>query len=456
MSLLARTWNSLHARLLVGACLWIAAALAFSDFAISALFRQHVTGQFLHELNDHLSELQGLAAEGPDGVRLLRPLSDPRFVTPQSGFYWEILQPGGDVLAKSPSLGADEIRIDPASPPTDPHPSRLRTTADPVYLIERVGPAGDAGRTLRFAVAADEAQLEAVLHQFNRLLDGSLAVLAIGLLGAAGAQVAFGLRPMRRLRRDLGAVRAGEAERVPDTFPEEVRPLVRDLNAMLGANQEMVRRARAQAGNLAHALRGPLAILTDEARLLAETGANGPAEVLRQQCEAMTRQIDYQIARARAAATRAGPAAHAFPAAAAGLIVSAVGRMHSARDLVYENQISPSLAVACDGDDLNEMLANLIENAAKWAGAQVRLRDAPGSAADTVRILVEDDGPGVAPDKREAVFAIGERLDEQAPGSGLGLSIVRDLAELYGGAARLEQSDLGGVAAVLELPRARD
>lgn len=456
MNLFARTWNSLHARLLVGAALWVVAALTFSDFAISTLFRQHVTGQFLHDLTDHLSELQGLSVMDPGGVRLIRPLSDPRFSAPGSGFYWEVSHPDGTVLAKSPSLAEDRLRLNPAPPPSDPQTARLQDTSEAVRMVERIGPAGDSGPTLRFSVAAEETQLETVLHQFNRLLDGALAVLAIGLMSAAAAQVAIGLHPMRRLRRDLSKVRAGEAEQLPGDFPEEVRSLVSDLNAMICANQEMVRRARAQAGNLAHALRGPLAILADEARQLGETGQGEAAAVLRQQCDAMTRQIDYQTARARAAATRAGPAAHTFPATAAGPIVSAVGRMHHDRALVYENQLSPTLAVACDVDDLNEMMANLVENAAKWARTRVRLSDAPARRADHVRILVEDDGPGIPAEHRERVFGIGERLDERAPGSGLGLSIVRDLAELYGGSAVMDGSELGGAMAVLELPRASD
>lgn len=456
MKLFARAWNSLRARLLVGAAIWVVVALAFSDFAISSLFRQHVTSQFVHELDDHLSELQGLTIMGPGGPSLIRPLSDPRFSVPESGFYWEIAQPDGAVLARSPSLASDTLRLSPASAASGPEKTRLLHSGEPVRLIERVGAVGESGPTLRFSIAGEERQLESVLRQFNRLLDGSLAVLAIGLIGAAAAQVAFGLRPMRRLRRDLSAVRSGQAEQLPAEFPEEVRPLVSDLNAMIRGNREMVRRARAQAGNLAHALRGPLAILADEARRLAETGETDAAAVLNSQCEAMKRHIDYQTARTRAAATRAGPAAHTFPAAAAGAIISAVGRLHSTRSLVYENQLSTALAVACDVDDLNEMLANLIENAAKWAKGRVRLSDDPGSSPDRVRLTVEDDGPGVAPDHREAVFGIGERLDERIPGSGLGLAIVRDLAELYGGRVSIEDSILGGAKAVLELPLARD
>ncbi|MEO6377406.1 MAG: hypothetical protein ABIO37_05210, partial [Caulobacteraceae bacterium] len=271
MSRLFRPWNSLHARLIVGAALWITAALAFSDLAISALFRQHVTGQFLHELIDHRQELQGLTHADPSGsIRLLRPVSDPRFESPGSGFYWQITGPTAPVL-KSPSLGEDSFQFPPGPAPMDPHTVRLRGQAGSFLVSEQTMDVG--GRQLRFTVGADVEQLEFILAQFSRLLRISLALIAVGLVGAAAAQVAFGLRPMRRLRRSLAEVRTGRVPRLDDVFPNEVRPLVSDLNAMIEANEEMMRRARAQAGNLAHALKGPLAILIDEAERLSAAGA---------------------------------------------------------------------------------------------------------------------------------------------------------------------------------------
>jgi signal transduction histidine kinase len=451
MSPVRRAWNTLHARLLAGAVLWIVAALAISDMAISAFFRHQVTGQFMHELTDHISEIEALTSIGPDGRPHLRhALSDPRFLAQGSGFYWQVVTPGGAVL-KSPSLGEDALHLTMGAAPPDPYLSRRERAGDPVYIIERPTPEG----TAQVAVGVEADQLKAVLAQFDWVLRASLAVLAAGLIAAAAAQVAFGLRPMRRLRQQLSAVRSGEAERLPDDFPQEVRPLVHDLNQMIGANQEMVRRARTQAGNLAHALKGPLAVLVDEAERLSDRGDDASARLLLQQCEAMRRQIDHQIARARAAAARAGPGAHVRPAGAAGMIISALGRLHAARGLAFENELQPALALACDPDDLNEMLANLVDNAAKWAASRVRLSDRPAARPGYAEIVVEDDGPGVPSDKREAVFGVGERLDEQKPGSGLGLAIVRELAELYGGRAGLEVSRLGGAAAVLELPLAR-
>lgn len=453
MNPLARAWNSLHARLLVGAALWVIAALALSDLAISTLFRQHVTSQFLHELSDHVSELQGVIHVGADGrIQFVRPLSDPRFMAEGSGFYWEIADRNG-VRLKSPSLGGRALPLTQGPAPPEAGSRPAGPAGGPLLMIERDLP----GAGLRLAVAAEQAQLEAVLQRFTRLLRISLSLLAAGLIAAAVAQVVIGLRPMRRLREKLAEVRTGRADRLPEDFPSEVRPLVSDLNALIESNREMVRRARAQAGNLAHALKGPLAILTDEAERLAQAGDRAAAEVLRRQCEAMSRQIDHQLARSRAAATRAGGlGASASPSEAAGEILSAMARLYAGRALAFDNALGPDLMVACDPQDLQEMLANLVDNAAKWAKGQVRLREAPAERPGMAAILVEDDGPGVAPEKRDAVFAIGERLDEQKPGAGLGLPIVRELAELYGGGVRLDRSPLGGLSAVLELPRASD
>ena len=448
MSPLARAWNSLHARLLIGAAVWTVAALALSDVAISTLFRQHVTGQFQHELVDHLAELQALVSTGPEGrLRLSRPVSDPRFSATGSGFYWEVDEVAGGRLA-SPSLGAERLPMTAGFPPIEPHTGGLSPSGRPILILERQS----ADARLHFAVAIEPAEMEPALAQFSRLLRTSLTLLAAGLLAAAAAQVVFGLRPIGRLRRTLAEVRGGDTERLPDDFPSEVRPLVNDLNGLIASNREMIRRARAQAGNLAHGLKGPLAVLTDEADRLDRSGDPAAADLVRRQCEAMSRQISYHLARARAAAAR-GSAVRARPSETVGAVMSALARLHADRGLALENDLSPRIEVACAPEDLSEMIGNLVDNAAKWATGRVRVSDAPGPRDGRVCIVVDDDGPGIAPESRASVFGIGERLDEQKPGAGLGLAIVKDLVELYGGSIRLDESPLGGLRATLELDR---
>jgi signal transduction histidine kinase len=254
------------------------------------------------------------------------------------------------------------------------------------------------------------------------------------------------------MRAGRAEVRAGRADNLPDDFPSEVQPLVSDLNDVIRANREMIQRARAQAGNLAHALRTPLTILSGEAERLAREGRTDAAAAILQECRSMSRQIDHQIARARAAANRtiAGPQVKAAPLV--GELVAALGRLHADRGVVYANDVEAELEVACDPNDLQEILGNLLDNAGKWADRAVRI--AGKAEAGLAAFTIDDDGPGIPPERRSAVFDIGERLDERAGGGGLGLAIVRDLVDLYGGDIVLSESPEGGLRARVRLPAA--
>jgi signal transduction histidine kinase len=438
-------WKSLQTRLLLGAALWVSIGLAVSAFAISSLFRGHVTSQFTHEVSDHLTELQSLFVMGPDNkAALLRPVSDPRFAVPQSGYYWEIWQ-GSVPILRSPSLEDRNIIVGDAAA-ADPR-ARVERSGESLVFDQNVAPVEGGKAPLRFVVGTDDSNLKHAMTEFQRSLAGAFSVIAVGLLAAATAQVMFGLQPLRRLRGALAHARVGRADRLPTDFPSEVQPLVNDLNDLLSANRGMIQRARAQAGNLAHALRTPLAVMSAEAQSLMEQGRTDAATAILAECRAMSRQIDYQIARARAAASRAGSGAQVAPAAVVGQIVSAIGRLHADRNLIFANDVPPDFMVLCDPDDLHEMLANLIDNAAKWARSEVRVTSAAEDGEH--RLMVEDDGPGVPKDKWLEVFKLGERLDERKPGSGLGLTIVRDLVELYGGTVALGDSALGGARATL-------
>jgi signal transduction histidine kinase len=439
-------WRSLQARLAVGGLVWVCLGVTFAGAAMSQLIDHHVTLHFDHEITDHLGELQSLYATGAPRA-LSRPVSDPRFQVPGSGYYWEVWQDGVPVL-RSPSLEGKDMVL-PQEGPRD----RAGIRGSPQRLVfvsdEQPGPGGQT----EFAVGVDEAQLKAVLADFQTPLYGALAAMAAGLCLAATVQVIFGLRPLRKMRTALAQVRAGKATALPEDFPSEVQPLVSDLNDVIRVNREMIQRARAQAGNLAHALRTPLTILTSEAERLAREGKAEAAEAILQECRAMRRQIDHQIARARAAANRtiAGPQVQAAPLV--GEVVAALGRLYADRQIVFTNDVPAELEVACDPDDLQEILANILDNAGKWARSQVAIR---GRALDGhAEFVVEDDGPGIPEEKRRIVFDLGERLDERPSGSGLGLTIVRDLVALYDGFIVLEDSALGGLKVVLGLPRPR-
>ena len=320
--------------------------------------------------------------------------------------------------------------------------------------FDRVLVVGDA-LPMHVQLGAEIRILDEQLRGFNLALAGSLTLLALALFVAAILQVACGLQPMVRLRSALAAIKTGESSRLPRSFPSEVQPLVDDLNSMIEANKEMLTRARAQAGNLAHGLKTPLAILSDEAYRLQGKGQTESGATILQQSQRMQRQIDFQIARARAAASRSVPGVIASAAPVFTGIVTAMKRLHAEKNLNFTIRIAEDCVAQVDPMDLNETLANLIDNACKWAAHDVAISGTVDRATRQVLIAVADDGPGLPPEKMEVVFRIGERLDETVPGSGLSLPIVRDLVQLYGGAVRLERSASGGLKAELSLPLAR-
>ena len=264
--------------------------------------------------------------------------------------------------------------------------------------------------------------------------------------------VRAGLRPFDELRHRLGAVREGSAHQVDGSYPSEVQPLVKDLNALLSHQEAAVSRAVAKAGDLAHGLKTPLAILSQEADRAAAAGQRELADSIAEQVERMRRHIDYHVAQARAAASGAMPGARCRVRDSADALSRTLLRLHADRGVAIDVQVSPDHAVRCERQDLDEMLGNLLDNACKWAQARVLV----GSqlSDDAVLVTVDDDGAGLAADLRQAVLNRGVRADEAAPGSGIGLGIVRDLAELHGGAIVLDASPLGGLRATLRLPAA--
>lgn len=276
----------------------------------------------------------------------------------------------------------------------------------------------------------------------------SLGCLIGGLVVVRGA-----LRPIDAIRRRLGDVRRGLERHLPGVYPTEVQPLVDDLNALLGHSDRVVARAMAKAGDLAHGLKTPLAVLSNEADRLDASGSAELGAVIAQQVAAMQRQVEYHLAHARAAASGTAVYARSSVAESVEGLRRTLLRLHAERDLDIATAVDPDHVFRGRREDLDEMLGNLIENACKWAAARVAVRSSLDG--DRVSVAVEDDGPGLDLSRRAAVLQRGVRADEAVPGSGLGLAIVRDLAELYGGSIELESSTLGGLRARLELPGGR-
>jgi signal transduction histidine kinase len=283
------------------------------------------------------------------------------------------------------------------------------------------------------------------IHHRHWYVMAILVALIAGLL-----HVRKGLSPFAQLRRRLAAVRGGEVRRLDGRYPSEVQPVVDDLNALLEDRDQRVERAIAKAGDLAHGLKTPLAVLAQEAERAEAAGHDELAASINEQVERMRRQVDYHLAQARAAASGADPSARTAVIESVTALVRTMERLHAGRGLRIDVDAERDHHVRARREDLDEMLGNLLDNACKWARSRVVIRataDAKGTA-----IVIEDDGPGIEPSLRDAVLRRGVRADEAAPGSGLGLAIVRDLAELHGGSVMLESAELGGLRARLTLP----
>ena len=263
-------------------------------------------------------------------------------------------------------------------------------------------------------------------------------------------QFRAGLRPFDRLRQQLLGLREGSRLRIEGTYPTEVQPLVNDLNSLLEHREQIVRRALAKAGDLAHGLKTPLAVLRQEADRAEAAGQSETASTISHQVERMLRQVDYHLAQARAAAPGKAPTAQCPVLPSVQGLTRTLLRIYADRGIAIDVDVSPDHAVRGQSEDLEEMLGNLLDNACKWAKSRVKIQSE--KEGDAVRITVHDDGPGLPSSMRDNVLQRGIRADETAPGSGLGLAIVRDLAELYGGTIALDDSPLGGLRATLRLP----
>jgi signal transduction histidine kinase len=289
-----------------------------------------------------------------------------------------------------------------------------------------------------------------ILHVHGTLQAPLIVALALLCLVAGALQVRRGLRRIDDLRSGLIVLREGRGRRLEAEYPSEVQPLVNDLNMLLENRDRAVQRAIAKAGDLAHGLKTPLAVLSKEAESMDAGGHSALAASMRQQVDRMRTQIDYHLAHARAAAAGVTPGTSASVRASVDGLVRAMQRIHVDRVIALTADCADVHEVRVQREDLDEMLGNLIDNACKWARTRVEIRSVGNDGHIT--IAVDDDGPGITEDLRAAVLQRGVRADEATPGSGLGLAIVRELAELYCGSIVLERSTLGGCRSVLRLP----
>jgi signal transduction histidine kinase len=453
--------NSLALRLFLSATAWAVITLLITGIVLSSLYRQAVERAFDRRLGVYLRTLVAdVASPDEAGERFPQSLGEPLFELPLSGWYWQVtrLDPGKTDVRSSRSLwdgGLPHLQDSGVAPGIDgsrqgyvpgPEDQRLR-------LVERNIDLGDEGHYL-VAVAGDAAEITDETRQFDQALVVTFSLLAAVLLLTTMFQVRFGLAPLKRITDSLAAIRAGKAERLAGQFPEEIAPLARETNALIEANKEIVERARTHVGNLAHALKTPLSVMVNEA---SARGRDAFATKVVEQAGIMRDQIARHLERARLAArlTVVGSLTEVAPVVTA--LARTMEKIHRDKAIAIDVRVDAEARFRGERPDLEEMIGNLVDNACKWATARVAIevvRERPDPASETqiIRIVVDDDGRGLSPSEREQVAKRGRRLDETKPGSGLGLSIVVELAGLYGGELKLGTAPLGGLRAELVLP----
>jgi signal transduction histidine kinase len=446
--------------LFVSAAVWSIAILVVAGFVLSTIQRRVTERGFDERLQVYVQTMAAnIAVRNENNVIDPFGLGDPRFSLPLSGWYWQVTRSDvdpPDITTSISLFGGRLPRIEEVTTtangkdPTEgyvtgPDERRLR-------MLERSLEMPDGAKYL-VQIAANSEEIETNVESFRSAMTVSFALLALALGVTTAFQVRFGLLPLARLSNAIGAIRRGATDRIDGRYPDDLAPLASEVNLLIDANREILERARTQVGNLAHALKTPLSVLVNE----AANDDTSLAGKVREQTTLMRDQVNWYLDRARAAA-RAGSigiVSDVEPVIRG--LERAFLKIYADKALAFEIAVPEDLKFRGERQDLEEMIGNLMDNAAKWADRAVRVSGRL-MTEETQRVLIEieidDDGPGLPPETRADVIKRGRRLDESKPGSGLGLSIVADLAALYGGSLALDVAEIGGLRVRLRLPGA--
>jgi len=441
--------KSLTKRIITFSIFWIVIALAATALLMGRFYRDHIEDHYDSHVATHLEELVVAVETGPDGKPLLsREPTDPRFHRPDSGWYWEILA-GGIPLIKSSSLGDKHLDLNKLTLEeghdmqmmVGPNQHKLRAHVIHVAYPHEPG-------SLTFIATAPVMEIKDDVHDFYTHIITSFLVLGIGLSVAVVVQVMVALKPLKAIHSAISDIKGGKMGRLPRDFPKDVQPVVDELNFLLDHNEVLLKRARTQLGDLAHAVKNPLTVIRNEARNMS--GKQG--QLILDQSHVMASNIDHYLSRARIYGKQDAIGYRTSVKSIIDDLSFAVEHIHKERDINVEMQCLEDKWFRGEAQDLEEMAGNLIDNAFKWAKSKVMVKCA--SDHNRLALIIEDDGPGIAEEELKTVTRRGRKLDETTPGHGHGLGIVKDIAELYGGALDLGRSELGGLKAELDLPAA--
>lgn len=450
-----RALNSLTFRVVAFSTLWAVIAMVVVATVISTLYRQAAERNFDSLLSAHLFHLVGAVGISEEGRIDGDPnLGDLRFSEPGSGWYWAVDPVTEGLTGRLRSLSMTQEIATP-SPDEIPYDFTFQRNyyiegagGELVEVLESEFVLDDKNRAARFRVMGNRTEIELEISDFNNSLYGYLALFGLGMIAINAAAILLGMRPLGRVSKALGAIRAGNAERLDGTFPAEIAPLAQETNELIENNRRIMERARTQVGNLAHSLKTPLAVILNEARSLQ----NRQGSLIEGQAGLMQGQIDHYLTRARAVAQRDGVVFRTQVHPTLERMVRAMGKLKPGLDIAFEPaDVDPIFAG--EREDLEEIVGNLLDNAMKWGRRQVRVATKAPDGESWFECTVEDDGPGIPADKAQRALTRGQRLDESVPGTGLGLAIVTELVKEYGGELFLEKSDLGGLRARFRLRR---
>lgn len=453
------TRNSLAFRLIASSAAIALVLLLAAAILLNGLFQQALERNFDQRLRAVLDGIIANVEVNAEGMpSLSSPIADTRFSLPQSGWYWQVAKPGGDETQIITSESLLEKRLRPTNADlaardaegiatfymTDDQNKQLRAIEQKFKLF-------GSPEDYAFVVAGNFDELRSEVAAFRRILFGTLALLGFGLLLATLFQVRFGLRPMKDMTEKLNAIRSGKSEFLEGKFPDEMQPVADEMNLVIKTGFEILERARTQVGNLAHALKTPLSVLSNEASANPSPLATKVAE----QTAVMRDHVNLYLDRARRAAQAGTLGATTEVAPVIAGLARTLQRIHKDKNISIRMNVPEGARFRGERQDLEEMVGNLMENASKWCTSQVAVSLASAGTRlgrPFLQIIVEDDGPGIPQDKHAIALQRGKRLDETKPGSGLGLNIVAETSAMYGGGITLETSSLGGLCARLALP----
>ncbi len=437
---------SIRNRLILSSVLWLTLL-----FIISTLYLPSLLGQFLEtetkeQLSGYMDEIAANLSVDEAGKLSSINLSNPRFQTPYSGLYWSASTPNS--LIRSRSLWDKTMQYSAKTHAfLGAKNERLITVVRNLYLP-------DYNEPIQVVIGVDTTRMDKTLKSVQHHLWIMLGLLFGGIFTMVLMQISWSINPLRKLKQELTELEAGRKTKIEAKYPKEINALVVGLNDLLFHYQELLNRARHHAGNLSHAVKTPLSILRNEVDLLDEKTKHQFLEPI----DKIQDHINYHLSRARIAGAANILSVRSNPYDRVVEISNAFGKLYNQRDIHLLNQLGKKLNVAVEQTDLDEMLGNLLENSYKWANSKIQISaelKSADSENNNVHIMIEDDGVGIPEDQYPKVMQRGIRLDESTQGSGLGLNIVSEMAYSYRGELSLSRSQLGGLKAILTLPKAR-